>query len=352
MVLIITEGFVRYLDVNKTPCVFVEHKLFENYTSIEKEKICYESTNIKYDFSSPIRLLIPNQQGNHININSEGFRGENFNFNEGDYKIFFLGGSTAFGHVASSDEFTISSLIEKELNDSGLDVKVINAGIPGAYSRDEVFYLQNYIFKYSPDMVIFYDGWNDMEIRQGDLISFNEFGKNDHLSNHEVPGKESERKIKTGIITFFAKIDYRTGMGIVQFVTDLLHNPESVITKNIDSEYVNKIETKMAVNWNEACSYAKENKFHIVNIIQPILGTSDRVRHGEENSFSYQLPALKNLELDNEKLSMCKNIIDLRNIFSELDKVLIYYDSGHMSDNGNQVIAKEIAKKIHPLIKE
>ena len=41
--------------------------------------------------------------------------------------------------------FSIPAILEKKLQNENLNVKVINAGIPGAHSRSELYYLENYI---------------------------------------------------------------------------------------------------------------------------------------------------------------------------------------------------------------
>ena len=61
--------------------------------------------------------LIPNQQSNSITINSLGFRGDEFSSEkpEDTFRIFVLGGSTMFGHGATSDQTTIPGYMQKFL---------------------------------------------------------------------------------------------------------------------------------------------------------------------------------------------------------------------------------------------
>ena len=67
-------------------------------------KDIFYSDNLAYRYDK-ILLNEPNQQFPTLNINSYGFRGPEITIEKPDnvYRIFFIGGSTAFGQIASSD---------------------------------------------------------------------------------------------------------------------------------------------------------------------------------------------------------------------------------------------------------
>ena len=205
--LLITEGVVRATDIVPTTCHFNDNELFDRYSQFEKNEICYEYTTIEADYTSPIRLQVPDKSGKYININSDGFRGSEFTFQPNDYKIFVLGGSTTFGFITSNDNFTIPALLEKKLNESELNVHVINAGIPGAHSRAELYHLENNILKFSPDMIIMYDGANEGNQPKED-ISYEEFNQNNYFVNQGLESTANQHVGKTGLLTFFAQINY------------------------------------------------------------------------------------------------------------------------------------------------
>jgi lysophospholipase L1-like esterase len=82
--------------------------------------------------------------------------------------IFIVGGSSVAGDV-KSPEFTLSALLEKELNSYVRQhnmshvgrVEVINAGVSGYFSTQELLYMMYYLIAYKPDMFIVLDGHND-----------------------------------------------------------------------------------------------------------------------------------------------------------------------------------------------
>lgn len=77
------------------------------------------------------------------------------------YRIFLLGGSS----VAGKDLMgygTISHHLERLLNTGSQRYEVINAGVFGYTSTQELIYTVNEILSYKPDMVISFDGYNDL----------------------------------------------------------------------------------------------------------------------------------------------------------------------------------------------
>ncbi len=97
-----------------------------------------------------------------VSIDERGFRGAGPE-DRGERELAFLiGGSTAFGYFASSNEHTISGY----LNRAQSRYFFVNAGVPSWNSTQEVFHLGNELIKYKPKLVIAFDGSNDFTIVQ------------------------------------------------------------------------------------------------------------------------------------------------------------------------------------------
>ena len=100
------------------------------------------------------------------NLNSLGFRGPEFSEIKpsNTYRIFMVGGSTLFGSGESSDETTIPGILQKMFDIQHLDqnVEVINTGFSGGNSNTELNLIVEKLLLYKPDLVIIYDGWNDL----------------------------------------------------------------------------------------------------------------------------------------------------------------------------------------------
>ena len=114
-------------------------------------------------------VLKPNSvfKPRNITINSLGYRGENFSITKkpGIFRIVCLGGSTTFGIGSSSDKTTYPQFLEDILNSKIQNRKfeVINAGVPGYTTAENLINLEFRIVDLSPDLIIIYDGYNDFK---------------------------------------------------------------------------------------------------------------------------------------------------------------------------------------------
>jgi len=247
--------------------------------------------NPKHATVDVLRNLFGDPKGDTININSLGFRGNEFLKIKPDmtYRIFMLGGSPMFGYGASSDETTIPGYMQEFLNktDFGFDIEVINSGIQAADSSKELKLLKQRLVTFSPDLVIMYDGWNDLR---------------SNISPNEL--KE---------------------------------------------------------NWEQACEFGKENNFDTIIALQPIAGfgakkltqqESEYVKAGKsysEKPLIESLPVYQHYAKNLSEIRTCTKTIDLRGIFdNEIET--IYSDQGHVSDQGNAIVAKSLYSTILPVV--
>jgi lysophospholipase L1-like esterase len=96
--------------------------------------------------------------------NHLGFRGPDFEPEKaaGTYRIVVLGGSAVVTGRTNDDMFT--ALLEQSLADEfeGTSFEVINAGVPGYTSTQEMFLIETQVLSWEPDLVLVYDGRNDM----------------------------------------------------------------------------------------------------------------------------------------------------------------------------------------------
>ncbi len=115
-------------------------------------------------------------EGRHINVNAEGIRRTwnaegirrtwNADVRAGSeqvpVKIFTFGGSAMWG-VGARDDFTIASCLARDLESRGIRCQVTNFGESGYVTTQEVVALMQQLRNGNvPDLVIFYDGVNDI----------------------------------------------------------------------------------------------------------------------------------------------------------------------------------------------
>jgi len=100
-----------------------------------------------------------------LNMDSSGFRGEEITQNKpkNTYRIFILGGSTAF-LISTPYQKSAPRLLEKMLSDKYKNkrIEVLNAAVEGYTTEQSII---EYLFKikdYKPDLIIAWQGINDM----------------------------------------------------------------------------------------------------------------------------------------------------------------------------------------------
>lgn len=143
--------------------------------------------------------LVENQDSPYWEINEQGFRDSEpltVAKPEGEIRIFLLGSSTAFGYGSSSNQNTISELLELRLQErlqqqqnapqlykpdvlpldeeAGAEAlkkpskiksgnyRVINAAVPGYGTGNQLAQLALQVIKYQPDLILVLNGYEDL----------------------------------------------------------------------------------------------------------------------------------------------------------------------------------------------
>ena len=334
------EGAVRIHWFIEPPCNLDDRDAYDEFDFEIKRDICLDHRDFSWG-RIPNLYMVPDQHLTTININKDGFRGTELSENANNFRIFIIGGSTVFG-TSSSDKTTIPGILQELINeDENLQsVEVINAGMNGAFSYTEKKYIEDKIINLEPDLLIIYDGMNDLtkpfskynETRSGNY--YNDFSR-DILDNH---------------LKF-----WKTPFFIQWFLTnDLQALNNSKVPFNLE-----KIDEKTAIwseRWQEVCTLGKNENFDTVVILQPLLPSSKKTISEDESkildrievekyNLAYQKYADKLSDLDN----VCTKTMDLRGIFDN-EKKPIFSDTGHMADYGNSIVAKEIFDETYHII--
>ena len=238
-----------------------------------------------------LRSFFGGNKTDTININNLGFRGDNFFKIKPDntYRIFMVGGSTLFGTGATSDDTTIPGYLKDFLkyDKYPYDIEVINAGIQGADSYNELELIKNRLIDLSPDLVIVYDGWNDLRA---------EYLPESISSNWNLMCKLGQQH-NFNVIIIIQPIAGFSGKVLTETELEYLKNG-----KNYDNE--------------------------------PLINSLKQ----------YNLYA-KNLQQSEN----CRNGIDLKTVFDK-ELETIYSDQGHVLDKGNEIITKVIHKELAHII--
>ena len=289
ILLLVIEVVANVWWVTQINCEFEQNEIFQNFDEVEKRQLCLDFYNLKTSGDE----IIPNQNVDSITINSLGFRGDEFSEIKpsNTYRIFMVGGSTMFGAGATSDNATIPGYLQYDLNgkDFGFDIEVINSGIQGADSNTELKSIKQKLVRLSPDLLIIYDGWNDMR-----------------ANNNPMEVKENWESI----CKFGQENDF-----------------DVIVTLQPIAGFGNKVLTKQELK------YANTGEDYSNN---PLIG-----------SLSVYQDYAKNLS----EVKMCTKTYDLRSVFDS-ETGPIYWDQGHVSDKGNSIVAKSLFNAVFPIVSE
>ncbi len=247
-------------------------------------------------------------------------------------KIWFFGGSTAFGYL-NRDNGTIASLLSKKLCEQGFSANITNYGTHGYQNTQELIKFLLLLKKEpKPDLIIFYDGFND-------IYSVFQSGEVDLPQNLENRYLEFNSRDKFNIIHPLIKKSYT-----IKFLQKYIIKPkQKPITFNPEEKSI-EIVNNYIKNVKIINAITSEYEITVLFIWQPTL--FDRKQfYGQEhyiNQTSNQ--RLRELTLlTSEKIKQYnKTILVLSDLFDENYPFMVYNDFIHTSEVSNEIIASVV----------
>ena len=202
----------------------------------------------------------------------------------GQLRVAVLGGSAV--EIATSFETTLpgslKTLLQKEY--PGHDIEVINAGIQSSVSRQSVVHLMFTVAEYEPDIVVLYDGHNDIgmplmyDARPNFPYNFQVMQEawDFYRERHE----DSLWRIVLDRSHLYAALSARWGERgtTASTVAKGLHRaPHALAPAQIrgDPEYVERFVTEYLSNWEKLIDLSRTYDFEPVFVLQPT-GAFDR----------------------------------------------------------------------------
>jgi lysophospholipase L1-like esterase len=271
----------------------------------------------------------------NLHINSLGFRDRREHFENKDertVRVFMTGGSTAWGSDASSDDQTISALLEKKLNAemsprTGYQYEVINTAFPAWSTTQEKLLIQQRLVDLHPDAVLMFSGGNDVHwaLHGGDIRWFfsymdqnyvallNEMYKTAGHPEWAIPVPFSNQPIDCAKVAEIAERNVKESAAAVEEVNARLFfalQPNIISTDKHLSAYESRILRQQAKPYWDACYGALRE-------------------------------ALSLFKASNYRF------LDLSRSFGNLDAdTELFVDAYHFVDMANDLIAREIVEAI------
>jgi len=319
-------------------------------------------------------------------------------------RIILLGGST-MASFGSSPFDSIPGHIQRMLENDGsqgdgkVRFEVINAGVGGYNSAQEYLYLISELVYYQPDIVVFYDGWNESSNRHGHFLNARagykrkakKFGPvpfssirmkshrdySDHIDQSYTPNGAavilkdaigrwlSEKWLHTGIRYWGWKNQFRKNWkrfwkGIFSVFKKNEKRPSLVkaIKADIDPRSLRVFEE----NIHRSATFAELSEFKVLFALQPIIGVDSKTyAPGHEQNwvdsnigkakilrrkFFYDIarPSLEALDKKySDRNHVC--IADLSGTLKDV-KETVYVDEGHLNSLGNRIVATAMIRQL------
>ncbi|MDG1432668.1 MAG: hypothetical protein P8Q41_01600 [Saprospiraceae bacterium] len=288
------------------------------------------------------------------NVDTNGNR-VTFQQNPNSKKVIrFFGGSTMWGALVD-DSNSIPSLFGRCIN----DYSIINTGETGFNSRQSLAHFSNLIIKNaSPNIAIFYDGVNDVEIlcrKENSILGHaREIQMREELTT--VNSSKSYFKGKDGILrlskNFLSKIFLNNTLIVLGKINGRLFKkplPNPYCCQS-DFERANAVANNLLNTWKIAHQLAEANGIHFIAILQPNIysgkykksysNLEHRETLGENFKNVYQI--LK------EETVNYSWVYDFSEIFNDEMRPL-YFDFCHLNEQGNEIVANQICEIIKEL---
>jgi hypothetical protein len=296
------------------------------------------------------------------------------------YRIIVLGGSTVEGDGATGSLATLPAKLNIVLNESfapedqsGRRFEVINAGVGGYASAQELLYFLSSLRKYSPDLVISYNGWNDLKYENkhiellGEnaphLLQANSKVNNDILNNYfsfwftlrHLYSLAAQRTLEFAEGFAILHLPVRAASRLlapVLLAIDSQHSDKLFFSPKSVERYVDNIELLHLRNRADNVDFAW--------FLQPLVGLGNKppnefrekgfYKSGkveiQRRQLFYRLATARQKDVAKKYAlspAMCAG--SLTDVFDG-NGGRIYEDSGHLFDIGNILVAKRIALEL------
>lgn len=290
-------------------------------------------------------------QSKNINVMDNGYRKTINPVKENPHQtlnVFIFGGSTTWC-LEVPDPYTYSSLVSAKLNekypDSQINVRNYSAG--GFLQDQEIVLLSRLLQHDKPDLVIFYDGVNDVSNKVA-------FGW--PHSHYPMYSNFSTGTTYKDVLIYMLRTIHARSRLVQLLIPDSRKSEHPFIT---DPDTLDQNSEELYENWKSNYLYLDKLStkfgFNYMVILQPNLYSTQKVLHPEEEIIK-NLPAIKaseaSIRVSYPKLQrlakdrMHPNFYDFTSVLDEVEEH-VFLDRCHVTAIANDKIAEGIVKMIY-----
>lgn len=206
------------------------------------------------------------------------------------YRVIVVGGSTVFGLGAYTPKENLPAQIYEHLKESnpGFNFEVINAGRGGYASNQELLYIMSELVYYQPDLIIIYDGWNDLYYNN---ILLDKYGENliplKSLTHYELEKRMNESYSIWGSFSLFLgvvkghAIAYLDEIGFYNLLKRTLRR---IAGSGARYKYFPRSVEMYRANLETMVLLAQYHDFKLGLFLQPIMGVDQKPLSPDERA--------------------------------------------------------------------
>ncbi len=349
-----------------------DDKLVKKYKDLTNHYFSYDATlGFRFKPNSELIALTGDKNGKPIVAENIKLHTDKYGFVSNDYKdivykplsnvytIIVTGGSTVAGWGASDNTKTWVAQLEKLINNQKVFfknyqyVRVINAGVFGYRTAQELKRFQEELIYLKPNMLIMFNGINEPWTYYGNSVDY---------STHSQQNKMMDffnNYVDKNTFNIFMPYTQKLMQRSYEDKTEIYGYKNSELKLESVELYLSKIKQFEAI--------CKVNSIKFLYYLQPIMGADNKLLSKREESLksffgsiyykaSWQSYINKlntfydkveaDIEMENND-----NYKSLRYIFDGIDKTF-YNDPRHYNDAGQLFIAHHLYKEIISKIRE
>jgi len=283
------------------------------------------------------------------------------------YRIIVLGGSTVMGEGSGVPSQNIVGMLQAGVRARGLSgpggkrIELINAGVDGYNSAQEYLYFVASLLRFKPDLVIVYDGWNDIDIRGFSTSPF-------RTGTHREIARRARQSYSIAGSMMFVTEDLASALTQGEFRFATMELPLRLLHKlapNDDhagsSLSFDPRSIEYYRNNHRALLAIADERLSVAAFLQPLAGTARALSDDEKASWWFPqlredvlsarisfyrearsvLQALRSMSQGNDRVC----IADLSRSFDDVSE-RVYADSGHLLPRGNQIVAERMLDEL------
>ena len=306
----------------------------------------------------------------YIKTNAEGRSVTPLAYDNPDIIIAITGGGPVFGAVSSSNEKTVPSQLERIINEeTRIKAEVINLGVPGYQSFQEMLSLYRFLKTNKVNLIVSLSGLNDAayglefpNIQSASLVP--EIYDRAEIINNSM---SLTRFLRSMSWTF--DLVYVVGHKIERKMKDYLSDPDSKPRKvRADGKdkvraFDNIIERTnlTSLHYSLMNSLSRENHTQFAVMLMPTAFTKNNLSRKEELCAGSRVT--NDIRISNDTLGEYEikffnqlkiipkdyDFYDLTYIFND-NRETMFVDMDHYNDEGALKVAQEIFQRIKPMI--